>query len=97
MLFIAFQLSITVFPHAHVVDGAKLVHSHPYSNSHHSHSGSQIISIAGLSAFQTLEASQTRVSEVMLPEFHKLDYWAPVCSVTSAHHGAVRLRGPPAF
>ena len=30
MLFLAYMGSISLFPHAHIIDGCKIVHSHPF-------------------------------------------------------------------
>jgi hypothetical protein len=54
LLFLGFFGSITLFDHAHIVDGTTIVHSHPYkTNSHsiplHSHSEKGYITIQLLS------------------------------------------------
>ena len=50
VLFVVFKAGTTMFVHVHTIDGVKIVHSHPYSGNNHSHSSSQIHSIAFASA-----------------------------------------------
>ena len=54
-LFLTYQVSITLFTHVHIVNGVMIVHSHPSSEKHHTHTTGQVISIAHLSTIQTLE------------------------------------------
>lgn len=54
-LFTAYQVGITMFTHMHIVDGVKIVHSHPFTNGHQ-HTQSDYQLIAQLSFFNTLEA-----------------------------------------
>ena len=55
-LFLTYQVSITLFTHVHIVNGVMIVHSHPSSEKHHTHTTGQVILIAHLSTIQTLEA-----------------------------------------
>lgn len=54
-LFVSFQVCITVFGHAHQINGALLVHSHPFTKAQHNHSEGQILTLAQLSSFVGLE------------------------------------------
>ena len=36
-LFLTYQVSITLFTHVHIVNGVMIVHSHPSSEKHHTH------------------------------------------------------------
>ena len=54
-LFLTYQVSITLFTHVHIVNGVMIVHSHPSSEKHHTHTTGQVILIAHLSTIQTLE------------------------------------------
>ena len=55
-LFIGFFVSITAFTHVHIVDGIKIVHSHPYSHDKsgkplHEHNGDSYLLITLLDNF----------------------------------------------
>ena len=94
-LFVSFQVCITVFGHAHQINGALLVHSHPFTKAQHNHSEGQILTLAQLSSFVGLEpvvnllVSQffgcvTEIRQVFHSDFH------PSCTL------ALRsLRAPP--
>ena len=42
-LFLTYQVSITLFTHVHIVNGVMIVHSHPSSEKHHTHTTGQVI------------------------------------------------------
>lgn len=52
ILFIGYWCCTTMFMHVHYIDGVRIVHSHPYTDtaSSHAHSGSQLQTISYLSA-----------------------------------------------
>lgn len=50
LLFMAYMGSISLFPHSHIIDGCKIVHSHPFSSGH-SHEGKSAETILFLSFF----------------------------------------------
>ena len=53
-LFSWYWCSVTLFSHEHIIDGEKIMHSHPLAGSSHSHSSSQAQSISFLSIFLAL-------------------------------------------
>jgi hypothetical protein len=54
-LFVGYFISISFFFHSHTVNGAVVVHSHPFSSSdHHSHSTNVLSLIHHISHFLTL-------------------------------------------
>ena len=94
-LFVSFQVCITVFGHAHQINGALLVHSHPFTKAQHNHSEGQILTLAQLSSFVGLEpvinvlVSQlfgcvTAIRQVFHSDFH------PSCTLVLRS-----LRAPP--
>ena len=94
-LFVSFQVCITVFGHAHQINGALLVHSHPFTKAQHNHSEGQILTLAQLSSFVGLEpvinvlVSQlfgcvTEIRQVFHSDFH------PSCTLVLRS-----LRAPP--
>lgn len=58
LLFIAYAGSTSLFPHVHIIDGCKIVHSHPYSNGH-THSGKTAQTILFLSLFTLTPTSSS--------------------------------------
>ncbi len=95
MLYLVFQVGITLFPHVHIVNGEKVVHSHPYSSANHNHSGDSIATIARLSSVQTLKAEGAFCQEVMLPMLYAVEVARVIDILYAGHTCAVGLRGPP--
>ena len=94
-LFVSFQVCITVFGHAHQINGALLVHSHPFTKAQHNHSEGQILTLAQLSSFVGLEpvinllmiqlfGCVTEIRQVFHSDFH------PSCTLVLRS-----LRAPP--
>ena len=94
-LFVSFQVCITVFGHAHQINGALLVHSHPFTKAQHNHSEGQILTLAQLSSFVGLEpvvnllmiqffGCVTEIRQVFHSDFH------PSCTFVLRS-----LRAPP--
>ncbi len=96
VLYVVFQAGITVFPHEHILNGEKLVHSHPYSNANHSHTSDQAVTIARLSSVQTLEAHTSEIQILDLPLLYDLEYGVCSFSIISQHTRCISLRAPPA-
>ena len=89
LLFTAYMGSISLFPHAHIIDGCKIVHSHPFADDGHSHDGDSARTILILSTFS--------IDGEILPLYGDL-------SVPSAQDGSAQCpiqtesrRGPPAI
>ena len=57
-LFLAYQASITMFAHVHYVNGVMIVHSHPSTDSEHTHTQSQILTLAQVSEWAGTEQVQ---------------------------------------
>lgn len=97
LLFIAYAGSTSLFPHVHIIDGCKIVHSHPYSNGH-THSGKTAQTILFLSLF-TLDTDI--IQSGLPPVFLHLCRLVAAPSVPDAPvrffiHSETR-RGPPAI
>ncbi len=95
VLYVLFQTGITVFPHEHILNGEKLVHSHPYSNANHSHSSDQALTIARLSSVQTLAAETAFCQDAQLPVLYALEFDAVPFIIKAPHTHCVGLRAPP--
>ncbi len=96
VLYVMFQAGISVFPHEHILNGEKLVHSHPYSNANHSHTSDQAVTIARLSSVQTLEAQVSEAGTLDLPLLYAVEYDECSFSIISRHTRCLGLRAPPA-
>ncbi len=94
-LYIVFQAGITVFPHEHILNGEKLVHSHPYSNANHSHTTDQAVVIARLSSVQTLEAQASCIQEIARPALYALEFNEDSLQPKAPHTLCAFLRAPP--
>ncbi len=94
-LYVAFQACVSVFPHEHILNGEKLVHSHPYSNANHSHTADQAVTIARLSTIQTLEAQGYESQEIELPVLYAVEYEEDSFSIRLLHTDGIGLRAPP--
>lgn len=44
-----------MFTHVHIINGVMIVHSHPSSGDHHTHTAGQVITIAHIGSYQTIE------------------------------------------
>ncbi len=95
VLYLVFQAGISVFTHVHILNGEKLVHSHPYSNANHTHTSDQAIAIARLSSAQTLKAETAVFREVHLPMLYALTFNTDSFSTKVPHAHCVSLRAPP--
>lgn len=94
-LFITYQASITMFAHAHIVNGVMIVHSHPSSDLHHTHTVGQVITIAHLSTLQTLEAEGAIEMPVFRPVLYVLDGSAILSRALSRTTSGIQWRAPP--
>ena len=60
IIFTSYYVSVTYFPHTHIIDGITIVHSHPFKSlpdknpAPHSHSQNALILIHFLSVIQVL-------------------------------------------
>ena len=72
-LFLAYQASITMFAHVHYVNGVMIVHSHPSADSEHTHTQSQILTLAQVSEWAGTEPVFVTLSEVSLAVFDTLE------------------------
>ena len=72
-LFVTYQASITLFAHIHYVNGVMIVHSHPSSDSEHTHTESQILTLAQVSEWAGTEPVFVTLAEVSLSVFDTLE------------------------
>ncbi|MGL4518246.1 MAG: hypothetical protein ACRCUJ_00730 [Phocaeicola sp.] len=94
VLFLAYQMSLTLFTHVHVVNGFVVVHSHPSSEGH-THSAKQLTTIAHLQGFDSEEASATSFTFAIPSTFDQLMIQGTphLLSVIPAYN--YLLRAPP--
>ncbi|MCB6963284.1 MULTISPECIES: hypothetical protein [Phocaeicola] len=94
-LFLTYQVSITLFTHVHIVNGVMIVHSHPLSGKHHTHTTGQVISIAHLSTIHTLEAEVQAEMTVFRPLLYVLEYKINTFRAKALCAQCIHLRAPP--
>lgn len=97
-LFLTYQVSITMFTHVHIINGVMIVHSHPSSDDHHTHTAGQVITIAHIGSYQTPEP-EAGVSNVTVecPLLYVLGLNTNTFRAVAPHTHCVHLRAPPAY
>jgi len=100
LLFLGFFGSITLFRHAHVVDGITIVHSHPFKNdksgnpSHnHSSNGYQLIHL--LANFALIILLSHVIAGIDLPLIGKASFYLYNFLQSKYFYFSNPLRGPP--
>lgn len=95
-LFVTYEVSITMFTHVHYVNGVMVAHSHPYKGAH-SHSKSNILVIAQIASFHSLEAD---VCYNVTPErsmLYTVEIPESISISVGEHFRIPSLRAPPAL
>ena len=96
-LFLAYQASITMFAHVHYVNGVMIVHSHPSNDSDHSHSQSQILTLAQVSEWAGTEPVFVTLAEVSLAVFDTIECERVSRTLSDIHSHCISLRAPPFY
>ena len=96
-LFLAYQASITMFAHVHYVNGVMLVHSHPATDSEHTHTQSQILTLAQVSEWAGTEPVFVTLAEVSLSVFDTLECERQSQTLSDIHSHCISLRAPPFY
>ena len=94
-LFLAYQASITMFAHVHYVNGVMIVHSHPSTDSEHTHTQSQILALAQVSEWAGTEPVFVTLAEVPLSVFDTLECERASRNLSDIHSHCISLRAPP--
>ena len=94
-LFVAYQVSITMFSHVHYVNGVMMVHSHPSTNNEHTHTEGQILALAHVSHWAGMELVCTFLCEVSLSVFDTLECKRDFRFFSDKHEHCISLRAPP--
>ena len=94
-LFLAYQASITMFAHVHYVNGVMIVHSHPATDSEHTHTQSQILTLAQVSEWAGTEPVFVTLAEVSLALFDTLECERQSQTLSDIHSHCISLRAPP--
>lgn len=98
IFFVGYVACVTLFYHTHIIEGARVTHSHPYSEApdtgRHAHSGSELAVIAHLSVILMLAASFGCGFEVRLRD-NMIGYAVWQGSSFSATLSVPVPRGPP--
>lgn len=94
-LFVAYQVSITMFAHVHYVNGVMIVHSHPSTDNEHTHSDSQILTLTQVSNWGSTEPVLVTLSEVNLSVFDTLECERKSRVLSDWFSYCISLRAPP--
>ena len=97
-LFTAYQVSITMFTHAHYVNGVLITHSHPYSTkAEHTHTQAEVQVINRLSDYQTFEASTVFYTITTDIAYGFIEAQCPSAKAFDSLETAISLRAPPSL
>ena len=96
-LFVTYQASITLFAHMHYVNGVMIVHSHPSSDSEHTHTESQIVTLAQVSEWSGTEPVFVTLAEVCLSVFDTLECERKSKTFLDLYSQCISLRAPPFY
>ena len=95
-LFLAYQVSITMFSHVHYINGVMLVHSHP-STDNHTHTEGQLLTLSTVSSFVGVEPIMMEIGDLCLPLLYTLDGNRNIRFVSAMDAQCISLRAPPCF
>ena len=96
-LFLAYQVSITMFSHVHYINGVMIVHSHPSADSQHTHTEGQILTMAHISSFDGVEPVSYVIADSLLPLLCTLVFDREREDLSFKIHQCISLRAPPFF
>ena len=97
ILFVTYQVSITMFAHMHYVNGVMIVHSHPSTDNEHTHTEGQILTLAQMSEWVGTEPVFVTLSEVSLSVFDTLECEREAKSLLDFYLHSISLRAPPFY
>ena len=95
-LFLAYQVSITMFSHVHYINGVMLVHSHP-STDNHTHTEGQLLTLSTVSSFVGIEPIMVETGDLYLSLLYTLDGNRKTRFVSALDAQCISLRAPPCF
>ena len=95
LLFCCYYSGISMFSHAHIVNGSSVFHSHLGGGSDHEHSESQYTVIDLLSQFQSESASEIIFSFTPFFVLSELFFGYETPALTGGAFPVMTLRGPP--
>ncbi|MDD3195809.1 MAG: hypothetical protein PHU68_08405 [Paludibacter sp.] len=99
ILFLGYFAGITLFPHTHIVDGVRITHSHPFSQSpdsgKHTHTSAQFDLIAHLSILLVVAIS-SGISLLLIVGLNHYSGQSTADPAIDLSLPVLCLRGPPA-
>ena len=95
VLFLSYQAGFSLFTHTHIIDGVKIVHSHPYAGDNHVHTDAQIFAISHISAFVGEEARSFDAICAVFEIVSKIGIETVCVKYLSANVDNLTLRAPP--
>ena len=97
ILFVTYQVNITMFAHMHYVNGVMIVHSHPSTDNEHTHTEGQILTLAQMSEWVGTEPVFVTLSEVSLSVFDTLECEREAKALSDLFSHSISLRAPPFY
>lgn len=94
-LFVTYQVSITMFAHVHYVNGVMIVHSHPSTDSEHTHTRGQILTLAQVAEWAGSEPVFVTLGEVTLSFLDTLECERKSRTLSDLYSHCISLRAPP--
>ena len=99
-LFVSYYADITFFSHAHIINGATIVHSHIHANSHHDtysggHTEHCITLIAQMSQFQYIDFTCNHLPVPLQLQIHQNKQIEVTPWIASIYFQNISLRAPP--
>ena len=95
VLFLAFQVSISMFSHIHYINGVMMVHSHPSTDNEHTHTEGQILTLANVSHWVGIEPVCVTLNEVSFSMYDTLECKRDFHFLGGSYTHCISLRAPP--
>ena len=97
LLFTLYLGNIIFCSHTHVVNGVVIVHSHPFKNSHHSHTEAELETVFFLTHFTSTGSYVAFILPLFIPVVLCLLTARPCCHIKKQRFDSgISLRAPPA-
>lgn len=94
-IFLSYYAGISLFAHTHIVNGAVIVHSHPFAKSSHDHSDAQVLAFNQVGHFQSVKVDASGFIFVEWHELQKLQFSHDTYCRVPVGISGIGLRAPP--
>lgn len=94
-LFVVYQAGIMHFSHTHYINGVMIVHSHPSTNSQHTHTEGQALTLAHIAHWSGIESTFITLNEIIFEVSEVLECKRESSFLMDKHAHCICLRAPP--